>query len=615
MLSPGKWYERVPKDQKGNRLFRKATLQRALTDSRFRQALLEVCRQDFLFWVNVFVWQYNPNSVGDASVEVGPFLAWDFQDKAMLYMLDCIAHRKDLVIEKSREMGASWMCLLVVLWMFLFHPWKKFLVISRSEEAVDKPGDPDCLFWKIDFMLEHMPDWMAKPRSRRRKRGFRNPTNHSTITGQASTGKAGVGGRATAMFIDEFSQIKEDYEVLHRTSDTTGCRIFNFTHLGTSTAAYELTEFADIRGIRRLQLHWTQHPDKRHGLYRSNLKDGKPDVLDTAYPFPPEFNFVLDGTPTGGPFPGLRSPWYDEQCGRKGSDRAIAMDLDINAKGSLSQFFQPIMIRQLQDACSREPYWVGDAVFDHQTGRLIELVETPGGSLQLWLIPDYQGRLPLAPYSIGADISAGQGATCSCLSGVDCRTGEKVLEYANPYIDPKDFATLAVALSWFLKSESGTGAKLIWEVPGPGLSFGHRVIELGYRNVYFRVIESSLSKKVTEVYGWQATNETRRVLLEEYRSALKGSRFINRSKTALEECLYFIYTKMGVEHSGHSGDRDPTGAGVNHGDRTIADALAWKMAKDKVEAVKEMEQHAIVPGTLAWRRMLHKAAEREREMS
>lgn len=154
---------------------------------------------------------------------------------------------------------------------------------------------------------------------------------------------------------------------------------------------------------------------------------------------------------------------------------------------------------------------------------------------------------------------------------------------------------------------------MIWEVPGPGLSYGHRVIELGYRNVHFRVIESSLSKKTTEVYGWQATNETRRVLLEEYRSALKGRQFVNRSKPALEECLYFIYTKMGVEHSGHTGDRDPTGAGVNHGDRTIADALAWKMGKEMVEAVKQKEQDAVLPGSLAWRRLLAKKQEREQE--
>src|SRR5207247_1504773 len=98
----------------------------------------------------------------------------------------------------------SWMCLIVMEWLWHFHPWKKFLAISRNAEAVDA-DDPDSLFWKIDFMHRYQPKWLMpkgyEAKKHRRLMYYGNPENGSTITGQASTGKAGVGGRATWMFV------------------------------------------------------------------------------------------------------------------------------------------------------------------------------------------------------------------------------------------------------------------------------------------------------------------------------------------------------------------------------------------------------------------------------
>src|SRR5581483_8104985 len=103
------------------------------------------------------VWEYNPNAIpGGVSEEVGPFITWEFQEDAIRTILDCIERRNDLVIEKSREMGISWLCLLVMDWMFLFHRWKDCLVISRNADAVDKPFEMKALFPKLDFVHQHL---------------------------------------------------------------------------------------------------------------------------------------------------------------------------------------------------------------------------------------------------------------------------------------------------------------------------------------------------------------------------------------------------------------------------------------------------------------------------
>lgn len=600
MWNTGQYHRRVPRDPRENLHFRRHVLRWAAGNKSRQKALLEACRRDLLFWVNTFVWQFNPNSIGGGSSEVGPFVTWDFQDQLLSELAECIQIRQDVLIEKSRELGASWICLLVLAWLFLFHGWKKFLVISRNQEAVDRPDDPDSLFWKLDYIFEYLPDWMIKGRVHRRKNGFKNLINQSVITGQATTGKAGVGGRCTAMFIDEFSQIEEDFEVLHRTSDTTNCRIFNGTHRGLDTAFFELSRRVDLR---KIVIHWSQHPDKRKGLYR--YADNKVEVLDKSYHYPPDFKFVMDGTPTGGPYPGLRSPWYDEQCKRKGSARAIAMDLDINPQGSVSQFFDPLLIRQLIESYAREPSWEGDLRYDPDLGVPFELIYRKGGPLRLWLNL-VSGKPPAGMYAFGGDIAAGAGATPSCLSGANCRTGEKVAEYADPHILPEDLAPLAVALCRLFADEEGNPARLAWEIPGPGQTFGKRVCEIGFRNIYYREANPTLGGgKVSEIPGWTNNPHSKNMLLRDYNAALHSRHFLNHSEKALDECRAFKYDQKGsLVHSGEQSVQDPSGARVNHGDRVIADAIAWMLCR-KVFTVQAKELRTeIQPGSLAWRREL-----------
>ncbi len=575
------------------------------------QALVRAkCADDVLWYINGWVWQYNPRKKHPEQ-PVAPFLTWDFQEEAVRVLLECIETDEDLLIEKSREMGASWLCLIVMEWLWHFKPWMKFLCISRNEMAVED-DDPDSLFWKIDFMHRYQPKWL-RPKMKRRKLYYGNEDNGSTITGQASTGRAGVGGRATAMFIDEFSQIKEDYEVLHRTSDTTGCRIFNGTHRGTGTAFHELSRRVDQK---KLVMHWTQHPDKRPGLYRFDKDSGQVVVLDKKFSFPPTFEYVLAESPTGGPYPGLRSPWYDRECGRKGSARAVAMDLDIDAGGSLSQVFDPLLIRTLRSQYACPPFWEGHLSFDQDLAQPLGLVKAEKGPLKLWVHQKPDGSMPLGSYVAGCDVSTGLGATNSCLSLVDCATGEKIGEYADSHIMPETMATMAVALCRLFVDERGLGAKLVWEVPGPGQLFGTRVMNLEYGNIFYREANAGTAwSKPSETPGWAAGAESKRILLDEYRAALDSRSFCNRSDEALEECLYFHYTPNGsMEHSGEASRKDPTGARVNHGDRVIADALAWKLAKGLGKPSRKRLENEIRVGTLAWRRAIHENRARQEQL-
>jgi hypothetical protein len=605
VTQPAEYHQSVPRELRANLRFRRRLLDRCRDDPGAQASVRAACARDLLFHVNATVWQYNPRKRD--GLEVAPFVTWPFQDDALRAMVDAVDRGKDLVIEKSREMGASWMCLLVFDWLWRYRPWQKFLAISRSADAVDNRDDPDSLFWKIDFIHRHTPHWLL-PAMKRPSMKFTNLDNGSTLIGQASTGKAGVGGRATAMFVDEFSQIDEAYEVLYRTADTTGCRIFNFTHTDVGNAAAELSRRVDMK---KLRLHWSQHPDKNRGLYQYDHDTGKVDVRDKHYEYPLDFHFVTDGK--------LRSPWYDAECVRRASPRAIAMDLDIDPQGAMSQFFPATTVRHLMATTTRPPSWEGDLVYERDSGRPVELAARPGGPLRLWLVPGAHGRLPRDRYGVGADVSAGTGATPSCLSACSARTGEKVLSWSDPNVDPKDFAVFAVAVCRFLEDASGEPGKMAWEHVGPGVSFGKQVLGLGFRRCHFRTNEKKVGSRADhESPGWYPTPDAKRILLEDYRAALSNSRYVNRDKDALAECLSFRYMPNGyVEHAGESGGDDPAAARWNHGDMTIADALGYKMAVSLGlgEAVAVREVQEVRAGSLAWRRQVVEAAEREAALS
>lgn len=613
MISPGRWHLKVPRDPRKNAQFRIKLLKAAENDPVLQKGIMEVCRQDILFFCNFAVIQFNPKKKSQA---VGPFITWPCQESALLDtpettgnrgILWYYEHDKSCVVEKSREMGASWLFLIFQLWLGLFHDRVQLLNISRSADAVDCKS-PDSLFWKLRFMHEHLPDWM-KGKPIQQKMYIEWPKTKSVATGEASTGDAGVGGRASVIFIDEYPKIKEATEVRQRTANTSDCRFFNGTHLGVDTEFYRLTQSPEIG---KIVLHWTQHPEKRRGMYRVG-KNNVVERLDKSYEYPTDFRFVVDGSPTGGPYPGIRSPWYDSKCHDIGSSRGVAMELDIDPKGSDSQFFNALLIHDLTAHCT-PPLWEGDLDYDRDLGRPHRLVARAGGRIKLWILPDAEGKIPFARYVMGADVASGSGATSSCISIGDVNLGKKVAEYADPFIEPQDFGALLVALCWLFRDPDGQGAHVAWEIPGPGLTAGKKVIELGYRNIHNRGNDFAIvqTPRTSDLPGWANTQRSLADLLEDYRSDLKSGAIENLSEASLWECLSFRYGGDGyIEHANVAGGGDPSGARVNHADQAMADAIMNKMRRKMGQSAIEKREEAAPPGSMQWRRDMREAKARD----
>lgn len=567
------FFELLPTNVIDNLRMREVLIEGGLRSAHDAETLRYMCEADPLFWINGFVWTYDPRLADSGEEPTVPFITYPFQNPNFLEIHRSIG-RNDLVIEKSRDMGASWLILLAFLHRFLFRYDETFLLISRVKDLVDKRGDPDALFWKLDFVLEHLPAWML-PDTTRTSMHLVNLRTGSTIDGTSTTGDAARGGRRTAMMIDEFAAIEDGHALLSATRDVTNSRIMNSTPKGRGNAHYDVAHKADIP---KLRFHWTMHPGKAKGLY-IDPETGKP-----------------------------RSPWYDNECKRAAHPQEIAQELDIDYLGSDFAYFDPMLLTRYQAQFVAEPALQGDLDYEADTARPVEFIPMTRGHLRLWRELDPRTMAPLesGEYVIGVDIATGTGSSNSAIIVFERGTNEQVAEYANPHIHPPQLAMVAVAMARWFKGSSARGAMLIWEDNGPGVEFRNRVLELGYRHIYYRQHLRILTKQHSMSPGWYSTGESKRELMGNLRRAIMDSRIVIRSHEVITECRELVYTTGGSIDNVHAAAKglDPTGARDNHADRAVAAALgAWLLLSDREDDKAEEETPDPVPRSIHARRV------------
>lgn len=619
------WYGRVPKGLKQNLEFRRKVRAWAAQSPRNAQTVWIMCARDILFWVNTFVYAYDPRSIGKGETITSPFITYEFQDELILSAQDAIFEKRDEVWVKSRDVGVSWILDMTFDHPYIFKPQMSFLLVSRIEDLVDKRGNPDCLMWKLDYIHAHLPEWM-RPREERTKLHFRNLANGSTIDGTATSGEIGRGGRRTAIGMDEFAAfgVEQGYEALASSQKATNCRLFVSTPQGTGNA------YADVAksNITRREVGWEHHPIQNRGLYRSD--NGKLELVDETFWKNPaacvrtviegvkrrftvdDYPFILDGK--------LRSPYYDAECRRTPIPSIIAQELDRKFHGSDDPFVEADQINALVERFACPPLSLGTIEYDPSSCRPTRVVPAPrllaqgSGMVSFWCPLDYAGRPRPSQYVVAVDVAAGTGRSDSVVVVADRTTGEKVALLKDPYIGTHKLAEVAVALCWLFADDGGNGAFLIWDAGGTaGATFRRRAFdELQYTYVYMRMVMDKITVERTERPGYSFSKLSKAPFLTEYARALFEGRYINHSKDGLLEFLEYKYTKDGkdVQHTKQASRMAGSGARDNHGDEVIADGLAWH-AMQTFPVEQDTEVDEIPPSSFAARRQYRLKLERE----
>ena len=514
-----------------------------------RDRVLDLCRKSILFWVNYFAWTYNVKTVDDDGCEIPaqeqhvPFITWPVQNESFRELNAAILEGRDVLIDKSRDMGASWICITTAVWQWLFAPGAQVLLTSRVEDLVDRTGDPDTLFWKIDYIIQNLPPSMlpAKYEDMRRGGKFRshmqlvNPKTSSTIAGQATTEHIGRGGRRTFVLFDEMASMQNGRAAWQSAADTTSCRVANSTPLGAGTEFTRLWE----RGVKHgspkiLTLGYWDHPGKGGG--RKWIKDEDGDMTGTA----------------GRWF--WWTPWFEKQVARRGDTSDIGQNILIDHTTSGDLFFSASTVsRHIQSHASNPTRC------EIHKGQFIPV---DAGRWYVWDLPEMDN------YVMFADISSGKGSSNSAIAAMGIGGGDVVAEFVDPFISPHDLAEEAALAGNTVFSGSDT-AFIGWEVNGPGEAFYEDMRRQDYTNVYYQRSVGERTDRSSRRYGWRSDRRSKRILLSALSRSLARNEITIHSEAGLKELLEYVYFEDGSIGPGTMRD-ERTGARESHGDRVIA---------------------------------------------
>lgn len=196
-----------------------------------------------LYWFDNFAWALDPRR--DPS-EL-PLLLYDGKQLEYLMTLEALLDKpEDVFIDKPRDVGATVILMNWLLYHWLFDDGFNARVGSRKEDYVDKRGDPDTLFFKLDYTLERIPQWMMpegwKSRKDRSHLLLKRPDNSNTISGESANPSFARGGRQTIVVFDEMGFWPFARPAWQSAGDVTDVRVAMTTppDTGKQSFAYKL---------------------------------------------------------------------------------------------------------------------------------------------------------------------------------------------------------------------------------------------------------------------------------------------------------------------------------------------------------------------------------------
>lgn len=224
----------------------------------------QLCKDDPIFFIENFGWTFDPRP--EHEPHHFPFILFDYQKTAVEWIIDHIKNGGDGLIEKSRDMGATWLFMICMLYMWRFEDVFSGLVGSYKESLVDDRTEAS-LFGKLDYQLSNTPKWLLPARfsfkEHRQKLKLVNPENFNIIQGDTMNPRFSRGSRRSIVFLDEGASWDYFNEAWEAAGNTTPCRL-------TCSTPYGHNSFAVLKESGKpdvLTLHWRLHPLKDEAWY------------------------------------------------------------------------------------------------------------------------------------------------------------------------------------------------------------------------------------------------------------------------------------------------------------------------------------------------------------
>lgn len=568
-------YWKVPKGPEEHVRWRQKMF--ALSKHSDRKAILQMCSEDFLFYINTFTCTFEARGLARPV----PFNTYPFQDELAVMIYSALYDgdsprtptnplgQEDLRVKKPRAVGAT------VFFSSIFeHCWRfgrdrHILFGSRSQDELDRgaavkgEGSDVVSEWtllmpKLDFIHLHQPKWVLAPGYVPMTQPFRkfltlsNPSNGCVITAASASPNFGRGRRYFAIFYDEYAHTDHAQAIL------ASCGSAAFCHFWVSTPRGPETTFATLgrTSMKQANLEWTMHPE--HFRDASQLEDGR-----------------------------WTSPWYESECRRLGNNPIlIAQELDANEETSGTMPFYPgdIVTRIKKESLIPFRRVDMEIVVEEGAPRVRQIVDRSNGKWMFWFMPDASGMPPKDTYFVTADVAmgskemiTGSGASNSVIAVFSLSLGMKVAQYVHHGVPPHKLAVDVIAAQKYFRGEDGEPALACPESNGPGqLLIDTMMGDYGWHRIWWNRRSKTATKPgFCKTHG---ENGTAKWLFGTHLRMLADGRYVEPDIVTAEEMVHYVCDKNGAAvHGATQVADDPSGARDNHGDRVIASALGCLM--------------------------------------
>ena len=247
-------------------------------DDSYRKAVLIIYKNDPVAWINDWCVTYDPRAKAPKPKTM-PFILFPKQEEFVEFLWECLKTGEDGLVEKSRDMGATWVSCAFSIWLYLFQPQTAISWGSRKRDYVDMLGNPDSIFEKMRIILRNLPSFMLpngfNMQLHAKQMAITNPVNSSTVTGESGD-QIGRGGRSTIYFKDESAWYERPIGIEAALGDNTDVQIDMSSVSGTNNPFYRRRMAGEIwekgkeikSGITRVFImDWRDHPHKTQAWY------------------------------------------------------------------------------------------------------------------------------------------------------------------------------------------------------------------------------------------------------------------------------------------------------------------------------------------------------------
>lgn len=238
-------------------------------------------------FINHWIDTYDPRNANrpDKLVKF-PLIMFPRQEELVQFIEACMKAEAGGQVEKSRDMGATWVCIGVSVHLWIFGAasvgWG-----SQKQEKVDRLGDPSTVFEKIRMAIRALPKVFLPRSFQDSDLTYMRCVNHdtgATIIGEIGD-DIGRGGRTQAFFVDEAAHLEHPEAVEASLLETTRVRIdvSSVSQLGTvfhrkreAGLDWEPGQSAVKGQSNVFVMDWSHHPEKTKDWYegrKSELKN------------------------------------------------------------------------------------------------------------------------------------------------------------------------------------------------------------------------------------------------------------------------------------------------------------------------------------------------------